>query len=290
MNLSQVSLLDDNEIQSTLRKYSVQPRKKMGQSFLKSETIARSIVDAAEVSHTDKVLEIGGGLGILTLWLARSAQKVTVVELDRKLVRVLKDKLSEFENVEIIQGDALRMNLPDVDKIVSNLPYSISSGITFKFLKDMQFDVAVLMYQKEFAQRLLAVPESPVYSRLSIDFQYLGKAEYVRDVKANNFYPIPSVDSSVLRITKRTSGPVAKNPDVFFWMVHGLYSYPNKQLRKALKIWFKKLGRPDATDIFLSRVGDLDQTTRLRALPLGSLTMMADIVQDMIDDGNLPNQ
>lgn len=290
MNLSQVSLLDDNEIQSALRKYSVQPRKKMGQSFLKSETIARSIVDAAEVSPTDNVLEIGGGLGILTLWLARSARKVTVVELDKGLVRVLKDRLSEFKNVEIIKGDALRINLPDVDKIVSNLPYSISSGITFKFLKDVKFDVAILMYQKEFAQRLLAVPESSDYSRLSIDFQYLGKAEYVRDVKASNFYPIPSVDSSVLKITKRTSGPLARNPDVFFWMVHGLYSYPNKQLRKALKIWFKKLGRPDATDIFLSRIGDLDRTTRLRALPLGSLTMMADIVQDMVEDGDLPNR
>lgn len=283
-----MSFLDDNEIQSELRKYSVNPRKKMGQSFLKSEKIARSIVDAAKVSPTDSVLEIGGGLGILTRLLAQCAEKVTVVELDKGLVKALRNKLSDFENVEIIHGDALKIALPDVDKIVSNLPYSISSVITFKFLKDIKFDVAILMFQKEFAQRLLAVPESSVYSRLSIDFQYLGKAECVRDVKAGNFYPVPAVDSTVLKITKRSSGPVAKNPDVFFWMVHGLYSYPNKQLKKALKIWFKRLGYPNATEIFLSNLKDLDPTSRLRALPLESLIAMADIVQDMIESGDLP--
>ncbi|MDF1538004.1 MAG: 16S rRNA (adenine(1518)-N(6)/adenine(1519)-N(6))-dimethyltransferase RsmA [Candidatus Thorarchaeota archaeon] len=271
-----------------MSKYSVNPRKKMGQSFLKSEKVARSIADAAMIAPTDSILEIGGGLGILTLWLARSAKKVTVVELDKGLVKALKNNLSDFENVEVIQGDALKIPLPDTDKIVSNLPYSISSEITFKFLKDVKFDLAVLMFQKEFAQRLLAVPESSVYSRLSIDFQYLGTAEYVRDVKAGNFYPVPSVDSTILKITKRSTGPVAKNPDVFFWMINGLYSYPNKQLKKALKIWFKRLGYPNATDIFLSKIGDLDPTLRLRALPLESLTVMADIVQSMIEDGDLP--
>ncbi len=283
-----MSLLDDNKIQSELSKYSVNPRKKMGQSFLKSEKIARSIVDAAKISPTERVLEIGGGLGILTLWLARSAKKVTVVELDRGLVRALRSNLSAFENVEVIHGDALKIDLPDADKIVSNLPYSISSEITFKFLKEVKFDVAILMFQKEFAHRLLAVPESSEYSRLSIDFQYLGRAEYVRDVQARNFFPVPAVDSAVLKITRRNSGPFAKNPDVFFWMIHGLYSYPNKQLKKALKIWFKRLGYPNATDIFLSNLGNLDPTSRLRSLSLEPLTVMADIVQDMIEWGDLP--
>ena len=131
---------------------------------------------------------------------------------------------------------------------------------------------------------------SKTLSRLSIDFQYLGEASIVRDVKAGNFYPIPAVDSTVLKITKKTSGPVAKDDGVFFWMINGLYSYPNKQLKKALKIWMKTLGRSESADNFLSKLGDLDPTTRLRSLSLDTLVTLADITLEMIQQGELPAQ
>ncbi len=260
----------------------------MGQSFLNSQNIARQIVASADISRNDHILEIGGGLGILTTKLAEVADSVTVIELEQGLVNALRDIFSESENVEIIHGDALTVDLPKVDKIVANLPYSIASEITFRLLKETTFELGILMYQKEFSQRLLTSPGSSNYSRLSIDFQYLGKATHVMDVGARNFYPVPAVDSSVLKVTKRDTGPMAKSPEIFFWMVHGLYSYPNKQIRKALKIWFKNLGRPDLADDLFSRLDDVNKTDRLRTLSLETLVRLSNVVQELVESGELP--
>ena len=283
-----MSLLHDNDIKSLLRKYSVKPRKEMGQSFLNSQIIARQIVTSAEISQSDRILEIGGGLGILTNILAGVADSVTVIELEMGVVNALKDIFSESENVKIIHGDALTVDLPKFDKIVANLPYSISSEITFRLLKEAKFELGILMYQKEFSRRLLSSPGSSEYSRLSIDFQYLGKATHLMDVKARNFYPVPSVDSSVLKVIKRDTGPMAKNSEIFFWMVHGLYSYPNKQLRKAMKIWFKNLGRPNLADGLFSRLDDVNKTDRLRTLSLETLVRLSDVIQKLVESGDLP--
>ncbi|MFW9850425.1 MAG: 16S rRNA (adenine(1518)-N(6)/adenine(1519)-N(6))-dimethyltransferase RsmA [Candidatus Thorarchaeota archaeon] len=282
-----MSLLHDSDIKSLLRQYSVRPRKERGQSFLKSEQIARKIVDAADISAEDSVLEIGGGLGILSSILAERSNNVTVIELESGLVAALRDILREKNNVMIVHGDALKVDLPDVNKVVANLPYSISSEIIFRLLTESTFDLGVLMFQKEFSDRILAIPNSSLYSRLSIDFQYLGTAKRVMDVGANNFYPIPSVDSAVLKVTKRTSGPFAKDSKIFFWMVHGLYSYPNKQLRKAMKIWFKNLGKANLTQAFFSQAEGMDESSRLRDLSLETLVALSDIVYEMVEAGDL---
>ncbi|MHA2424720.1 MAG: 16S rRNA (adenine(1518)-N(6)/adenine(1519)-N(6))-dimethyltransferase RsmA, partial [Candidatus Thorarchaeota archaeon] len=270
-----------------LSKYSVRPSKKKGQSFLKSKNIAKKIVAAAEITSDDFVLEIGGGLGILTSLLAEVSKQVTVIELELGLVKALKEILGDRSNVQIIHGNALTVDLPEVNKVVANLPYSISSEMLFRLLKESTFVRGVLMFQKEFSERLLAQPSSPVYSRLSIDFQYLGIASHVMDVGARNFYPVPAVDSSVLKITKRTSGPFASDSEVFFWMVHGIYSYPNKQLRKALKIWLRNIGKPDLGKDLFSRVEGLAETSRLRTLSMDTLVRLSDVVSELIEEGKL---
>ncbi|MHA1905992.1 MAG: 16S rRNA (adenine(1518)-N(6)/adenine(1519)-N(6))-dimethyltransferase RsmA [Candidatus Thorarchaeota archaeon] len=277
-----MSLLSD-DIKSLLSKYSVRPRKERGQSFLKSKNIAKQIVTTADISEREHVLEIGGGLGILTSLLVEVAEQVTVIELEPGLVNALQDILGEKENVKIIHGDALKVDLPKVDKVVSNLPYSISSEMTFRLLTESTFELGVLMFQKEFSERLLAVPGSSIYSRLSIDFQYLGNATHVMEVGARNFYPIPAVNSTVLKITKRDSGPIAKNSNVFFWMVHGLYSYPNKQLRKALKIWFKNLGKSDLVEEVLSQLEGIDEKSRLRTLSQETLVRLSNVVNELVE-------
>jgi 16S rRNA (adenine1518-N6/adenine1519-N6)-dimethyltransferase len=281
-----VSLLPD-DIKSLLRKYSVRPRKEKGQSFLKSNNIANRIVTSAEISDSDRVLEIGGGLGILTSRIAEVAGYVTVIELEKGLVQALRDILAGRDNVEIIHGDALRVDLPEVDKVVANLPYSISSEMLFRILTESTFESGVLMFQKEFSDRLFAEPGNPIYSRLTIDFQYLGQASHVMDVGAMNFYPVPAVDSSILKITKRNTGLFAKSSDVFFWMVHGLYSYPNKQLRKALKIWFKNLKTPELVQDILSELDDIDETSRLRALSQETLIRLSDVINGFVESGEL---
>ena len=278
-------------MKSLLKKYSITPRKRAGQSFLVSQDIAKKIVYQANLNQNDVVLEIGGGLGILSQWAAKQAKQVYVIEIDPKLVIALKEILANEKNVNIIEGDALQLDLPNANKVLSNLPYSISSPITFRILDDVDFDLAVLMYQKEFAKRLVAKPDSINYSRLSIEIQYRAHVTEFMDVPARMFYPSPAVDSSVVTMTHRETGPFARNPDLFHQMIRGIYSYPNKQLRSALRIWFKNLGldRPMADWILSELEGLFSGTERLRSIPLDNLIQLSDTILNQIEKNQIPD-
>ena len=283
--------LFDYDIKDLLQKYSVTPHKKSGQSFLTNERIARDIVGAANLSQQETVLEIGGGLGILTKWLSRSARSVKVIEIESGLVSALRDIFSEVPNVEIIHGNALKVPLPKCDKIVSSLPYSISSEITFRLLKESEFETAVLMYQKEFAERLVAEAGTRKYSRLTVDFQYQAEAEHIFDVSSKQFYPVPAVDSTVIKLRKRDSGSFAKDSEIFYHVIRGIYPYPNKQLGKALRIWFQNLGiekgkRRALVEQFSQ---EIPMDVRLRSLNIESLVQLSDAILEIISDGLLPD-
>lgn len=281
------SLSDD--IRRLLKRYNVRPKKKRGQSFLTSHSVVRDIVDLAELSKQDDVLEIGGGLGGLTQQLAEKAQHVHVIEIDPNLVRALGDALKDFTNVNIIEGDALKVDLPKVTKIVANLPYSISSEVTFRVLREMEFEVAILMYQKEFASRLVASPGTTEYSRLTINVQYYADVQEILEVPADMFYPVPAVDSTVVRMTPRSDGSFARDDTVFHWMIRGIYPYPNKNLRKALQIWFRNL-RIDKTlsDEVIKRLdGILTGKERLRSIRLDQLITLADVLLELVSDGTI---
>lgn len=281
-----------DEVRSALRKYGITPRKKLGQSFLINSSIAREIVKAASLTRNDNVLEVGGGLGVLTRWLVESARKVFVVEKDPGLANALRNLFAEKDNLEVIEGDALEIELPKANKVVANLPYSISSPVTFRLLESVDFQQAVLMYQKEFAQRLLSKPGTPEYSRLTIEINYRANVEMVMHVMAREFYPLPRVDSTVVRMTHRKSGPLAQDEDVFHWMVRGVYSYPNKQIRKAFGIWFRNLScEESALESFVQRCsGEFTGSERLRDLDLDMLVRLSDHVLGMIDDGLVPDE
>ncbi|MFW9846422.1 MAG: ribosomal RNA small subunit methyltransferase A, partial [Candidatus Thorarchaeota archaeon] len=210
---------------------------------------------------------------------------------DPGLVQALREVLEEYSNVEVIQGDILTVDLPEVNRIVSNLPYSISSPITFRLLEEAVFEWAVLMYQGEYAHRLLASPGTSYYSRLSVDVQYLAHIEYLMEVPATDFYPFPSVDSEVVRIHRRRNGIFAQDKEVFFWLVHGIYSYPNKVLRKALRIWLKNIEKDKTLvdDIIRRSSGAVDGGERLRSLDQEKLVTLADGVLDLIEEGTLPD-
>ncbi len=281
-----MSSLSEFDVRRLLRKYSVKPRKKRGQTFLTDPLVARRIVKQARLDRSDSVLEVGGGLGALTCNLARAAGHVYVIEIDRRLVTALRDIVQPYSNVTIIEGDALRVKLPKTDKVVSNLPYSISSEITFRLLRECEFQVAILMYQKEFAARLTAEPCTSEYSRLTVNVSYEGVFEPLFEVPATAFYPQPSVDSVVLRARRRTDGPRARDNIVFSWMVRGLYSYPNKQIRKALKIWLRQIGADaDLCNEVLRRAGTVNETDRLRCLTIEQIVLLSDAVCDLIDMG-----
>ena len=276
------------DIRTLLSKYSVNATRRLSQSFLLSYEIADKIVAAAGPLKGLNVLEIGGGFGILTCRIAELAQRVYVIEIDAKLVRALEDILSGYKNVEIIHGDALEVDLPYIDKIISNLPYHISSDITFRLLKETGFKVAVLMFQKEFAERLIGEPGTSNYSRLTVNARYLADIEEVLQVPAKLFYPEPSVDSMVLRFTPRTSGPVAHDDQMLFWMTQGIYSYPKKQLRNALRIWLQTLGKNKRLVDEILKSSGIDGTLRLRNLPMATIVRLADTVLDLVETSILP--
>ncbi len=283
--------LSETDVRALLKKYNIRPSKKMGQSFLTNQSVVRRIVDYADIESGDTILEIGGGFGILSKALAKKAGHLTIIEIDKRLVQALKDSLSTYDNVTIIQDDALKISLPDVDKVVSNLPYSISSEITFRILQEIAFERAVLMYQKEFAKRLVAEPCTSQYSRLTIDISYLAHIKELFDIEASSFHPTPLVDSTVVELKQRQDGIFTKNSDVFFWMVRGMYSYPNKQLRKALRIWFKRIGcMKEAVDRLLDDLKEhVSGEERLRCLKQDTLIRLADCVLLLVDEGVLPD-
>ncbi|MHA1963646.1 MAG: 16S rRNA (adenine(1518)-N(6)/adenine(1519)-N(6))-dimethyltransferase RsmA [Candidatus Thorarchaeota archaeon] len=288
MSKTQVSSLSD-DIRRLLNKYEIKPKKKHGQSFLTSHSIARDIVSLAELSDQDEVLEIGGGLGVLTRLIAEEAQHVHVIEIDPRVVKALRDALKDFTNVNIIEGDALTVDLPRVNKIIANLPYSISSEITFRILREMEFEDAILMYQKEFASRLVAGSGTTEYSRLTINVQYYAEVEEILEVPANMFYPVPAVDSTVVRMTPRIEGLFARDEAVFHWMIRGIYPYPNKNLRKALRIWFRNLRiDKNLSDKVISRLeGILVGNERLRSINLNQLVRLADVLLVLIEEGTI---
>ncbi len=280
--------LDARRTKDLLQKYHVRPNKKAGQNFLVNPNIARKIVGFASLTKEDTVLEIGGGLGAISSHLAEAAGHVVIIEVDRRLVDALTDILGDHENVTILHGDALRVNLPAVTKVVSNLPYSISSEVTFRLLREVEFDLAILMYQQEFAERLIAQPCNRNYSRLTVNFRYRAHAEVLMRVAANEFVPVPEVDSLVVAVTKRMEGPFARDTNLFEAMVRGVFAYPNKQVGKALRIWFKRKGvaKHLAEEVIKNTEG-VEPTDRLRCMGLQELIDLADTMLSMIEAGEI---
>ncbi|KAL7712341.1 rRNA adenine N(6)-methyltransferase [Entamoeba marina] len=178
--------------------------KSEGQHILKNPLIAQQIVDAADIKRTDTVLEIGPGTGNLTMKMLPHCKKLIAIEIDPRMAAELKKRVSVTDYVkklEIIQGDFLKVTLPYFDVCVSNTPYSISSPLVFKLLNHRpQFRTSVLMFQREFAMRLVAKAGDPLYCRLSVNTQLLSDIYHVMKVGKNNFKPPPKVESSVVRM------------------------------------------------------------------------------------------
>lgn len=219
---------------------------KLGQIFLIDKNIAELEVKYAGISKKDTVLEIGPGKGVLTRILCEKAKQVIAIELDRTLFKSLKKDLPE--NVMLINDDAVKIDfsqLPRFNKIVSNLPYQISSPITFKIL-DYDFELAVFIYQKEFADRLIAEPGSRDYSRLTVNVYYRAECELLRIVPRTCFSPVPKVDSAMVKIVKRKKPSFEVSSEKFFFdLTKKLFMYRRKKIKTIVNNFLKL----DVTDI-----------------------------------------
>ena len=178
--------------------------KSEGQHILKNPLIATQIVDAAEIRPSDVVLEVGPGTGNLTMRMLPRCKRLIAVEIDPRMAAELKKRVAVTEHarkLELVQADVLKVDLPPFDVCVSNTPYAISSPLVFRLLGHRpQFRCAVLMFQREFALRLVATPGDPLYCRLSVNTQLLADVYHVMKVGRNNFKPPPRVESSVVKM------------------------------------------------------------------------------------------
>ncbi|KAI0255667.1 S-adenosyl-L-methionine-dependent methyltransferase [Lactifluus subvellereus] len=194
---------------------------RFGQHILKNPSIAQEIVEKANLRPTDKVLEVGPGTGNLTVRILEKAKHCTAVEMDPRMAAELTKRVQgkpEQRRLEIIIGDFVKAELPYFDVCISNTPYQISSPLVFRLLSHRPlFRVAILMFQREFAMRLVAQPGSTLWSRLSANVQLYAKVDHVMNVSKNNFRPPPNVESSVVRIV-----PLDPPPPIRFEEFDGL--------------------------------------------------------------------
>ncbi|MEL4304401.1 16S rRNA (adenine(1518)-N(6)/adenine(1519)-N(6))-dimethyltransferase RsmA [Methanococcoides sp. LMO-2] len=203
------------------------------QHFLIDERILDSIVEEANITEDDVVLEIGGGIGNLTERLLEKAGKVIVIELDPQLVDVLHDRFPDNEKLEVIHSDVLKVDLPKFNKVVANLPYSISSPITFK-LFEQDFELGILMYQYEFAQRMVAKANTEDYSRLSVNTHYFADASIIMKIAPSAFSPPPEVWSAVVKVVPRPAPFHVDEPEFFLNLVTAGFLQRRKKLRNAI--------------------------------------------------------
>jgi 16S rRNA (adenine1518-N6/adenine1519-N6)-dimethyltransferase len=261
-----------------LRQFGVKPRKSLGQHFLIDETVLETILSAAKLSPGDIVVEVGPGLGILTEGLAKQGARVIAVELDSKLVALLKKRLTAFPDVKIIHADILKVTPRQIlqntlssseliqgYKVIANLPYYITSPLLRHFFEALPPpSEMIVMVQKEVGEAMVAMPGN--MSLLSVKTQFYSKPSIVSYVPAASFYPPPKVDSVILRLDvySQPSINVPNAASFFDVVIHG-FSSPRKQLRNSLS---HSLDMPPSQVILLLEQAGIEGTRRAETLNL----------------------
>ena len=218
-----------------LNQHGITLNKNLGQNYLIDKNKRNQIVNFGEIDEDDIILEIGPGIGTLTIELAKKAKKVIAIEQDENICKILTTRLKDekIDNVELINDDALKTDFPEFNKIISNLPYQISSPITFKFL-DYDFDLAILMYQKEFADRMNGEVGSKNYSRLSAMLYFKCNVETLTNVSSESFIPKPKIDSTVVKLTPKENKIEDIDFETYSNFTKALFQHRNKKIRNAL--------------------------------------------------------
>ncbi|MEE9151147.1 MAG: 16S rRNA (adenine(1518)-N(6)/adenine(1519)-N(6))-dimethyltransferase RsmA [Thermoplasmata archaeon] len=205
--------------------------RRKGQYILMDEEVIHRQIDHAELTKNETVLEIGPGLGALTFKLAQRAGKVVAIEKDSRMFSYLKARIPA--NVELVNADVLEMDPSRFDVVVSNLPYQISSPVTF-WLLNHSFNRAILMFQKEFAQRMVAKCGEKSYSRLSVNVYYKAESEILEFVAREAFYPVPEVDSAIVKLVPRKAPFSVISEETFFKVVDSLFGQRRKKIKNSL--------------------------------------------------------
>jgi len=262
-----------------LRAYGLQPKKSLGQNFLVDPSGLDKVMQAAGLSPEDTVLEIGAGLGSLTVLLAQTVRRVIAVEIDRGLIAPLTEAVSEYDNVQIVEGDILKippeeLNLGEAYLVVANIPYYISSAIIRRLLETQNRPPRiVLTVQQEVAERICA--KDGKFSLLALSVQVFGVPRIQARIAAGCFYPAPDVDSAVLSITLFPQPLIAPEElDTFFRLARAGFSQKRKTLRNTLSAG---LGLPAAQAESLLAAAGIDPRRRAETLSIAEWGRLTDV-------------
>jgi 16S rRNA (adenine1518-N6/adenine1519-N6)-dimethyltransferase len=260
------AISSSSRTQDIIRKHRFTFKKSLGQNFLIDGHVLDQIIEAAGLDETRGALEIGPGIGSLTEQLAKAAGKITAVEIDRRLIPILQDVMSPYQNVSIIHGDILKTDLKALWQeqfadcagvsVVANLPYYVTTPIIMKLLEEqLPLENIVVMVQKEVALRMAAKPGGKTYGSLSIAVQYYCEPEIVCIVPGKAFIPAPNVDSAVIKL-KRRATPAVIVPDEakFFHVVQTAFSQRRKTLANNLSAFSGKDRKGELNEL-LTEIG-----------------------------------
>ena len=236
------------ETRYIMKKYNIRANKSLGQNFLINSEVVENIVNSSEITNEDMVIEIGPGLGTLTKYLLEKAGKVLCVELDSKMIKILQDRFSIYDNFEVINADVLKLNLNDIIsenkkqgkiknvKVVANLPYYITTPIIMKLLEEkLDIKSITVMIQKEVADRLIETPGGKNTGAITYTVYYYCDSEKIMEVPNSSFIPEPEVTSEVIKMNLRSKTVVEiDNPKVMFMIIKSAFMQRRKTLLNAL--------------------------------------------------------
>jgi 16S rRNA (adenine1518-N6/adenine1519-N6)-dimethyltransferase len=272
-------------IRQELKEYGLIPRKGWGQHFLVDRNILNKVIWAAQVEKEDTVLEVGPGLGEMTIALARQAKRVIAIEIDSKLVAILNEKLENYPNVEVVKSDILKVDFSQFFKkegqpvkVVANLPYQVSTPLLFRFIESKEtFSTFTLMLQKEVAERMVAPPGGKEYSPLSIFIQMFSDVSIRFFIKPSAFFPPPKVESAVVQMVWKEKPMIETNDEEWFKrVVKACFCYRRKTLVNALK--HSELTLPESIELKMEAIG-IDPRRRPETLTIQEYASLVKVLR-----------
>jgi 16S rRNA (adenine1518-N6/adenine1519-N6)-dimethyltransferase len=272
-------------IKKELSDYGLFPKKRLGQHFLVDPNILNKVVRTAQVGKEDVVLEVGPGFGQMTIALARQAKKVIAIEIDERLVVILKQKIGDYPNVEVTQSDILKVDFKRFFKkearpikVVANLPYQISTPLLFRFIESKEiFSTITLMLQKEVAERMVASPGRKEYGPLSIFIQAFSDVSIQFIIKPSAFFPAPKVESALVSMAWKERPMIETDGEEWFKrLVKACFGYRRKTLINALK--HSELSLPESVESRMEEIG-IDPRRRPETLTIQEFARLAEALK-----------
>lgn len=275
---------------SVVEKHGFKFSKSLGQNFLIDDNVIDKILNGARLSEGDKVIEVGPGIGTLTREMGKVADKVVAIEIDKTLIPILSETLDEFDNIEVVNQDILKVNIQELVneklsggpvKLVANLPYYITTPIVMKFLEeDIPVTDIVVMVQKEVADRMNAGPGTKDYGALSVAVQYYCDTEIVAKAPRHMFIPQPNVDSTVigLHVRKELKYPV-DNEEIFFKTVKASFGQRRKTLLNSLG-GLGILNKDEIREVL--KESDIDEKRRGETLTIEEFAKLSNVINSKV--------